>query len=71
MDQLRFVETAYRIEHRHNDGSWAPMEEQPQHHGQPEHDPERRWSLGRIFRCTRCEESVTIVPGGEGGAQAP
>ena len=67
MDQLRFVETQYRLEHRHDDGSYAPMQEQPLHHGAPEHDPERQWSLGRIFRCTRCDEAVTLVPGDDRG----
>jgi hypothetical protein len=66
MDQLRFVETQFRIEHRHADGKDAPMEE-VREHGSVEHDPERRWGLGRIFRCTRCDETVTVVPGTEGG----
>ncbi len=69
MDQLRFVETAYRIQHKHRDGTWAQFEEDPapQAHGSPEHDPERSWLRGRIFRCRSCDEAVTIVPGGEGG----
>ena len=32
MDQVRFVESAYRIQHRHGDGGWGTMEEQPLHH---------------------------------------
>jgi hypothetical protein len=68
MDQLRFVEAAYQIQHRHRDGSWAPMEEEPtpSHHAPADHDPERGWLRGRIFRCKSCDESVTIVPGSEG-----
>ena len=68
MDQLRFVETQYRLEHRHNDGSYAPMQEQPLHHGAAEHDPERQWGRGRIFRCTTCDEAVTLLPADEPGA---
>jgi hypothetical protein len=66
MDQLRFVETQYRLEHRHDDGSWAPMVEQPRHHSAVEHDPEHSWGIRRIFRCTRCEETATIIAGDEG-----
>jgi hypothetical protein len=63
MDQVRFVESAYRIQHRHKDGGWGTMEEQPLHHGQAEHDPERRWGLRRIFRCTSCDERISVVEG--------
>ena len=68
MDQLRFVETAYRIQHQHRDGTWAQFEEDPTPlpHGSAEHDPERSWLRGRIFRCKSCDEAVTIVPGDEG-----
>jgi hypothetical protein len=62
MDQIRFVESAYQIQHRHSDGSWGVMEEDTA----AEHDPERSWLRGRIFRCRTCDESVTIVPGSEG-----
>jgi hypothetical protein len=69
MDQIRFVESAYRIEHQHRDGNWGLMEEDgptPLHHTSAEHDPERNWLRGRIFRCKTCDASVTIVPGSEG-----
>jgi hypothetical protein len=71
MDQLRFVESAYRIQHQHRDGSWSPMfeEEEPTqlHHTPTEHDPERGWLRGRIFRCKTCDETMTVVAGAEGG----
>jgi hypothetical protein len=66
MDQVRLQEAQYRLEHHHSDGSWAPMEPQRAHHDAAEHDPERRWSVGRIFRCTRCDEAVTVVPDDQG-----
>ena len=50
-----------RLEHRHSDGSWSPME--PAHHGQPEHDSERGWLRGLIFRCTTCSEEVAVTQG--------
>lgn len=70
MENLRFIETAYRIQHQHNDGSWSPMEEEPaiRHHTSVEHDPERSWLRGRIFRCSSCGETMTVVPGTEGSA---
>jgi hypothetical protein len=50
-----------RLEHRHNDGTWSPME--PAHHGEPEHDSERGWLRGLIFRCTTCSEEVAVTQG--------
>jgi hypothetical protein len=70
VNQLRILEVAYRIDHRHKDGSWGEMVEDASHHGPAEHDPERGWARGRIFRCTSCDESVTVVPGEEGGPPA-
>jgi hypothetical protein len=61
MDQMRFVEIQYRIEHRHKDGAWGVMEEVRQHHGAADHDPERKWGLKRIFRCTSCDEQITVI----------
>ena len=66
MDQTRFIELQYRIEHRHKDGSWAEMEEVRSHHDAAEHDPERSWGIRRLFRCKTCEEELTISPGSEG-----
>jgi hypothetical protein len=63
----RTFEILYRIEHRHHDGSWGEMVEDRAHHSPSDHDPERSWSLRRIFRCTSCEEAVTVIPGEEGG----
>jgi hypothetical protein len=67
----RLREIEFQISHRHSDGTWGRMEERPTHHDPAQHDPERSWSHGRIFQCTSCEESVTLVPGDEGGAPAP
>jgi hypothetical protein len=62
MDYNRIAEVQYRIEHRHEDGSWAPMIEEQNHHDAAEHDPERSWGKGRVFRCTKCDEGVLIEP---------
>jgi len=38
---------------------------EPAQHGQPEHDAERSWLRGRIFRCTTCNEEVRVNEGGD------
>jgi hypothetical protein len=66
MDQAR-IELNYRVEHRHHDGSWGEMvEDRSRHHDSTAHDPERNWGLRRIFRCTSCDEAVTLIPGDAG-----
>jgi predicted PP-loop superfamily ATPase len=56
-----------RLEHRHSDGTWATLEPETPHHDSAEHDAERGWLQGKIFRCTRCEEEVrvSVEPGTE------
>jgi hypothetical protein len=39
------------------------MVERRPHHDPADHDPERGWGLRRIFRCTTCDEEVSIVAG--------
>ena len=62
MDQ-RLLQLQYRVEHQHSDGSWGEMREERPHHDAADHDPERAWSLRRIFRCPSCGETVAITPG--------
>lgn len=50
-----------RLEHHHSDGTWSPLE--PAHHGAPEHDAERSWLKGIIFRCRSCGEEVAVTQG--------
>lgn len=66
MDQAN-LELVYRVEHRHKDGSWAEMAEDPSHHDSTSHDAERSWAIRRVFRCKTCDESATVIPGDEGG----
>ncbi|MFL5727195.1 MAG: hypothetical protein ACJ765_04290 [Chloroflexota bacterium] len=61
MDQ-RVLQLEYRVRHEHADGSWGDMVEEPPHDAAA-HDPERRWSAGRIFRCSSCGAIVTLTPG--------
>ena len=62
MDLSRLREAEYQLTHRHDDGSWGQLVEAPLHHGATEHDPERRWGMGRLFRCRTCDEAVLVVP---------
>lgn len=59
--QARIIEMAYRIDHRHPDGSWGEMVEDRAHHDSASHDPERKWGRFRIFRCTSCDETVVLA----------
>jgi hypothetical protein len=63
MDANLRIAQDLRLDHRHDDGTWSPME--PAQHGQPEHDAERSWLRGRIFRCTTCNEEVRVNEGGD------
>ena len=67
MDQSRIAESALRIEHRHSDDTWGEMQEERSHHDPADHDPERGWSIRRVFRCTSCPDSVTVFDGEVGG----
>ena len=49
------------IEHRHSDGSWAELEPEGPPHDAAEHDAERQWLKGRIYRCSRCSEEIRVT----------
>ena len=61
MDPNLRIAQEFRIEHRHGDGSWSPLE--PIHHGSADHDAERSWLKRTIFRCAGCNETVTVTEG--------
>jgi len=62
MDLLRVAEVSLRLQHRHDDGSWGSFEPAPPHHSPTDHDPERDWASGTIYRCTTCDEEVLVSP---------
>ena len=64
----RILQLEYRIQHEHRDGSWGEMAEERAPHDSAQTDPEREWSLRRVFRCTACDEVVTLTPGTEPGS---
>jgi hypothetical protein len=68
MDLLRVAEASLRLQHRHGDGSWGTFEPAPSHHSPSEHDPERDWGKGTIYRCTSCDEEVVVSKPEDPGA---
>lgn len=60
MDQARLGEALYRLEHRHNDGSWASLQPRPAHHDPASHDPEASWAEGEVYACLTCDEQVRV-----------
>lgn len=62
MDRMRLAEIELRMQHRHADGSWGDLERRPAHHSPSDHDPEREWGNGVIYRCTTCDEEVRVAP---------
>ena len=61
MDPNLRIAQEFRIEHRHSDGTWSPLE--PNHHGPAEHDAERSWLKRTIYRCPSCDQTVTVTEG--------
>jgi hypothetical protein len=58
----RILELEYTAEHQHSDGSWSPLTEEHRTGDSADHDPERVWSLRRVFRCEACGETVALTP---------
>jgi hypothetical protein len=59
MDQ-RWRAELMLIEHRHSDGSWGSLEPERSHHDVADHDPERDWAEGQVFRCKDCDEQFRV-----------
>jgi hypothetical protein len=60
MDQLRSAEVQYRIQHRHTNGEWSDLAPETRRHDPSTGDPERSWAQRMVFRCTHCDEVVSI-----------
>ncbi|MEO8570813.1 MAG: hypothetical protein ABI553_03850 [Chloroflexota bacterium] len=67
MDLLRASEVSLKLRHLHDDGSWASFEPARSHHDPSDHDPEREWANGTIYKCTSCDEEVLVAPVAEPG----
>jgi hypothetical protein len=60
MDLARVAELNLRFQHRHDDGSIGTFEPEPSHHSPSDHDPERDWANGTIYKCTSCDEEIVV-----------
>jgi hypothetical protein len=58
MDPILSIGQDLFLRHRHDDGSWAAMERVE--HDSAAHDAERSWPRRAIFRCTVCDEEVSV-----------
>ena len=61
MDLARIAELNLRFEHRHSDGTVGSFEPSPPHHSPSDHDPERDWASGTIYKCTSCDEEIVVA----------
>jgi hypothetical protein len=60
MDLGRLAEISITFQHRHDDGKWGTFEPKPAHHSPGDHDPEREWAAGTIYKCTSCDEEIVV-----------
>lgn len=59
MDANIRIEQELRLQHLHDDGTTSPME--LVHPDAANHDEERSWLRGLIFRCTTCSDAVLVT----------
>jgi hypothetical protein len=55
------MDALQRVEHRHGD-TWHAMEAEDAAADASSSDRERSWALGRIFRCTTCDDAIRVIP---------
>ena len=60
MDLARVADLNIRFQHRHTDGTLGSFEPEPSHHSPTDHDPERDWASGTIYKCTTCDEEIIV-----------
>jgi hypothetical protein len=61
MDPFRLAEQPLQFQHRHSDGSWGSFEARPESHDPADHDPERAWPDGKIYKCSTCDEEILVT----------
>jgi hypothetical protein len=61
MDLARVAELNLRFEHRHSDGTIGTFEPEEPPHSPSDHDPERDWASGTIYKCTTCDEEIVVA----------
>jgi hypothetical protein len=60
MDLASVADLRFRFSHRHDDGTVGTFEPKEGHHGPDDHDPERAWATGTIYKCTTCDEEIAV-----------
>ena len=60
MDLSRIAELNLTLRHRHDDGAFGTFEPEQTHHSPTDHDPERGWASGTIYKCTTCDEEIVV-----------
>jgi hypothetical protein len=60
MDLVRIADLGFHFQHRHSDGTIGEFEPVHSHHDAADHDPERAWATGTIYRCTSCDEEIAV-----------
>jgi hypothetical protein len=61
MDLNRLGELTLSFQHRHGDGSLGRFERVASDHDVADHDPERDWGKGTLYRCTTCDEEIVVA----------
>ena len=61
MDLSRVAELNFSFQHRHDDGALGTFEPRPSHHRPSDHDPERDWAAGTIYKCMTCDEEIIVA----------
>jgi hypothetical protein len=60
MDLSRIADLNLSFQHRHDDGTFGTFEPERSHHSPTDHDPERDWASGTIYKCTTCDEEIIV-----------
>ena len=60
MDLASVADLKFRFTHRHDDGTVGTFEPKRGHHDPADHDPERDWAIGTIYKCTTCDEEIAV-----------
>ena len=61
MDLARVADLNIRFQHRHDDGTLGAFEPESSHHSPTDHDPERDWASGTIYKCITCDEEIIVA----------
>jgi hypothetical protein len=61
MDLARVADLNLSFQHRHDDGTMGTFAPGQSHHSPSDHDPERDWATGTIYKCMTCDEEILVA----------